>query len=122
MFRSREGADESKFLYARRLAATFAYLALLHLDTVAIVPFAERLRKPLVASGGRERYHFFGSFELQLDERCLGGEEFLALRTRGFDQRLQLNGYVVRIKITPQGEVDALLPSPPRYQGLAPIG
>ena len=51
-----EGADPSKFLYAQRLAATFAYLALLHLDTVAIVPFAEHLYKPLVASGGRDRF------------------------------------------------------------------
>src|ERR1700692_3109683 len=50
-----EGADESKFIYAQRLAATFAYLALLHLDTVAIVPFGERLNKPLVASGGADR-------------------------------------------------------------------
>ena len=50
-----EGADESKFLYAQRLAATFAYLALLHLDTAAVVPFAERLNKPLVVSGGRDR-------------------------------------------------------------------
>jgi uncharacterized protein (DUF58 family) len=46
---------ESKFLYAQRLAATFAYLALLHLDTTAVIPFAERLNKPLVVSGGRER-------------------------------------------------------------------
>src|ERR1700693_1665504 len=36
-----EGADESKFVYAQRLTATFAYLALLHLDTVAVIPFAE---------------------------------------------------------------------------------
>src|SRR5277367_4258077 len=43
-----EGAEESKFIYGQRLAATFAYLALLNLDTVAVVPFAERLHKPLV--------------------------------------------------------------------------
>src|SRR6202050_1149951 len=43
-----EGAFESKFVYGQRLAATFAYLALLNLDTVALVPFAERLHKPLV--------------------------------------------------------------------------
>lgn len=51
-----EGAAESKFLYGQRLAATFAYLALLNLDTVALVPFAERLHKPLVVSGGRDRF------------------------------------------------------------------
>ena len=41
-----EAAAESKFLYAQRLAATFAYLALLRLDTTAVIPFAERLGKP----------------------------------------------------------------------------
>jgi len=51
-----ESAAESKFLYAQRLAATFAYLALLHLDTVALVPFADRLQKPLVVSGGRDAF------------------------------------------------------------------
>ena len=50
-----EGAAESKFLYAQRLAATFAYLALLRLDTATVIPFSGRLHKPLVASGGRER-------------------------------------------------------------------
>ena len=48
-------SGESKFLYAQRLAATFAYLALLHLDTAAVIPFADRLQKPLVVSGGRDR-------------------------------------------------------------------
>jgi len=33
----------------------------------------------MASSGGPERYHF-GSFEVQLDERRLGGEEFLALK------------------------------------------
>src|ERR1700674_2363670 len=41
-----EGTAESKFAYAQRLAATFAYLALLRLDTAMILPFAERLSKP----------------------------------------------------------------------------
>src|SRR6202521_3947698 len=45
-----EDAAESQFLYAQRLAATFAYLALLHLDTVTVVPFSERVDKPFIAS------------------------------------------------------------------------
>src|ERR1700680_1116790 len=68
-----EGADESKFLYAQRLAATFAYLALLHLDTVAVVPFAERLRKPLVVSGGRDRFWPVLQFLNSLG--CAGGTD-----------------------------------------------
>ena len=49
------GNGESKFLYAQRLAATFAYLALLHLDATSVFPFADCLQKPMVASGGRDR-------------------------------------------------------------------
>lgn len=51
-----DGNGESKFLYAQRLAATFAYLALLRLDTAAIVPFSSGIQRPMVASGGRERF------------------------------------------------------------------
>src|ERR1700722_20015563 len=47
----------------------------------------------MAASGGRERYHFFGSFELQLDERCLGGEEFLALKAEQESLRLDAGTY-----------------------------
>jgi uncharacterized protein (DUF58 family) len=49
-------AGGPKFRYALRLAATFAYLALLRLDTAVVIPFAESIRKPLVAAGGRERF------------------------------------------------------------------
>jgi uncharacterized protein (DUF58 family) len=66
-----EGAGESKFLYAQRLAATFAYLALLHLDTVTVVPFAERLSKPLVASGGRDR--LWPVLQFLGEHSCAGG-------------------------------------------------
>src|SRR5512140_1030105 len=41
--------DGEKFVYAKRLAATFAYLALLHLDTSVIVPFAEGIGRNLIA-------------------------------------------------------------------------
>jgi uncharacterized protein (DUF58 family) len=51
-----DGAGESKFVYAQRLAAAFCYLALLRLDAAAVVPFGERISKPLVVSGGRDRF------------------------------------------------------------------
>jgi uncharacterized protein (DUF58 family) len=66
-----ENADESKFLYAQRLAATFAYLALLHLDTVSIVPFAEHLNKPLIVSGGRDR--LWPVLQFLGEHSCSGG-------------------------------------------------
>ncbi len=68
-----EAAGESKFLYAKRLAATFAYLALLHLDTTAVVPFAERLGKPVVVSGGRENFWPVLKFLGELS--CSGGTD-----------------------------------------------
>jgi uncharacterized protein (DUF58 family) len=71
-----EAADESKFLYARRLAATFAYLALLHLDTAAVVPFASRLHKPHVVSGGRDR--LWPMLQFLSEQSCGGGTDLFA--------------------------------------------
>jgi uncharacterized protein (DUF58 family) len=68
-----EDAEESKFLYARRLAATFAYLALLHLDAASVIPFAERLNKPLVVSGGRDR--LWPVLEFLSEQSCGGGTD-----------------------------------------------
>jgi uncharacterized protein (DUF58 family) len=72
--RSRNAKEsDTKFVYAQRLAATFTYLALLHLDTAAVIPFADRLNKPLVVSGGRDRLwpvlEFLGS------QSCTGGTD-----------------------------------------------
>ncbi|HVB58825.1 MAG TPA: DUF58 domain-containing protein [Candidatus Acidoferrales bacterium] len=68
-----EASGESKFLYAQRLAATFSYLALLHLDTITVVPFAERLGKPIVVSGGRENFWPVLKFLGELS--CNGGTD-----------------------------------------------
>jgi uncharacterized protein (DUF58 family) len=68
-----ETAGESKFLYAQRLAATFAYLALLHLDTAAVIPFAARLHKPLIVSGGRDR--LWPVLEFLGEQSCGGGTD-----------------------------------------------
>src|SRR4030081_2981646 len=89
-----EGAAESKFLYAQRLAATFAYLALLHLDTVTIVPFAERLNKPLVASGGRDRLWPVLRF---LGDRSCGGGTNLFGATKEFMGNFTSRGIVIVI-------------------------
>ncbi len=89
-----EGAEESKYLYAQRLAATFAYLALLHLDTVTVVPFAERLDKPLIASGGRDRLwpvlQFLGGHS------CAGGTNLFGA-TKEFMGNFTSRGIVIVI-------------------------
>jgi uncharacterized protein (DUF58 family) len=90
----REGAGESKFIYAQRLAATFAYLALLHLDTVAVVPFADRLQKPLVVSGGRDRFWPVLKF---MSELSCGGETNLFRSAKEFVGNFPQRGIVVVI-------------------------
>lgn len=89
-----EGADESKFLYAKRLAATFAYLALLHLDTVAVVPFADRLLKPLVISGGRDR--FWPILQFLNEVKCVGGTDMFAM-AKEFMASFSARGIVILI-------------------------
>jgi uncharacterized protein (DUF58 family) len=68
-----EAAAESKFLYGQRLAATFTYLALLRLDTTAVIPFSERLGKPIMVAGGRENFWPVLDFLSQLS--CKGGTD-----------------------------------------------
>ena len=89
-----EDAEESKFLYAQRLAATFAYLALLHLDTAAVVPFADRLNKPLVVSGGRERLWPVLQF---LSEQTIGGGTDLFASVKEFMGNFISQGIVIVI-------------------------
>jgi uncharacterized protein (DUF58 family) len=89
-----EAAAESKFLYGQRLAATFAYLALLHLDTVAVIPFADRLNKPLVVSGGRERLWPVLRF---LSEQSCGGGTNLFGSVKEFMGNFTSRGIVILI-------------------------
>jgi len=46
----------SKFDYARKLAASLAYVGLVRLDTLAIMPFASRLGEGKRCGGGRHRF------------------------------------------------------------------
>jgi uncharacterized protein (DUF58 family) len=89
-----ENTPESKFLYAQRLAATFAYLALLRLDTVAVVPFAERLNKPLVVSGGRDRLWPILQF---LGKQSCGGGTGLLKAVKEFMGSFTSRGIVIVI-------------------------
>jgi uncharacterized protein (DUF58 family) len=81
-----------KFSYALHLAAAFSYLALLHLDTVAIAPFAVRLSKPLVVSGGRD---VFWNVAEYLDRTEAGGQTDLYFATKEFLARFPSRGTVL---------------------------
>lgn len=89
-----ETSGESKFLYAQRLAATFAYLALLHLDTAAVIPFAGKLHKPLVVSGGRER--LWPVLQFLGEQSCSGGTDLFG-SVKEFMSAFSSRGIVILI-------------------------
>jgi len=89
-----EGTAESKFLYAQRLAATFAYLALLHLDTAAVIPFSSGLNKPLIVSGGRDR--LWPVLEFLGAQSCAGGTDLFGA-VKGFLGAFASRGIVILI-------------------------
>jgi uncharacterized protein (DUF58 family) len=73
-----EGAG-SKFLYAKKIAAALAYLALLHLDSVAVSPFADHLQKPMIVSGSRDR--FWSLLQFMAGLSCAGKTDLFAIAT-----------------------------------------
>jgi uncharacterized protein (DUF58 family) len=84
--------DPAKLSYALHLAASFSYLALLHLDTVAIAPFAMHLSKPLVVSGGRDVFWTVAEF---LGKVTPGGQTDLYHSTKEFLARFPSRGTVL---------------------------
>lgn len=84
--------EPAKFSYALHLAAAFSYLALLHLDTVAIAPFATRLSKPLVVSGGRD---VFWTVAKYLGDVNAGGQTDLYFASKEFLARFPSRGTVL---------------------------
>src|SRR5574341_2009664 len=57
---------ESKFDYARKLAAALCYVGLVRLDTISIQPFSDRLWDSFPCSGGRHRFAPAVNFLTQL--------------------------------------------------------
>ena len=51
-----EGASDSKFAYACRLAASLCYVGLVRLETIVLQPFSDSLSDSFRAHGGRLRY------------------------------------------------------------------
>ena len=51
-----------KFLFAKRLAAALAYVGLVRLDTIQILPFSSKLREGKSSGGGRHRYRIAAEF------------------------------------------------------------
>lgn len=80
----------TKFEYARRLAAALIYIGLVRLDNIVIQPFAAKPHQPLVASGGRHRFHAAEAFLRELvpagktDFRELSRQYLSVYPQRGF--------------------------------------
>ncbi|MGE0404766.1 MAG: DUF58 domain-containing protein [Candidatus Korobacteraceae bacterium] len=89
-----EEGEESKLQYSKRLAATFAYLALLRLDTTVLVPFAESIQTPRIVSGGRN--HFWPVLEY-LETLTARGRTDLRRSVQAFLQRFPTRGTVILI-------------------------
>ncbi|MBM3811900.1 MAG: DUF58 domain-containing protein [Acidimicrobiia bacterium] len=82
----------SKFAYARRLAAALAYVGLVRLDTMVIVPFSGTLGEPHTCSGGRHRFSPVADFLTALTPH--GQTDFLQV-ARQFVNRYMQRGLLV---------------------------
>lgn len=70
MIRGSGEGEETKFTYARRLAAALLYIALVRLECTIIQPFSSGLAGAVRYDGGRQK---FGSAELHLRELITDG-------------------------------------------------
>ena len=83
-----------KSLHARRLAAALCYVGLVRLDTIALIPFDERLGESHVCSGGRHRFAPAADFLSSLE---LGGETSFMQVVREFTSRYLQRGLLIVI-------------------------
>jgi uncharacterized protein (DUF58 family) len=86
------GDSNSKFDYARRLAAALAYVGLVRLDTMVIHPFGKTLGDPYVCSGGRHRFAPAADFLTRLD--AAGETNYLDV-ARQFASRYPQRGLLI---------------------------
>jgi uncharacterized protein (DUF58 family) len=87
-------AEASKFDYARQLTAALAYIGLVRLESMEIIPFATRLARPMVVSGGRHRFH---GIEIFLQSLQAEGKTGMNEVVRSFVQTYPQRGLVLVI-------------------------
>jgi len=91
---SMAAVSEEKFEYARKLAAALCYVGLVRLDTIQVLPFADKLKEGKTGSGGRHRYREVSEFlEAQKAE---GTTNFLGVVRQFLDEYPQ-RGLVIVI-------------------------
>ena len=92
--RSMSTGHRGKFLYAKRLAAALAYVALVRLETITVLPFAEGLGDPLLCSGGRHRFAPLADF---LEDLEPGGATRFLETVRQFSGRYLQRGLLILV-------------------------
>ncbi len=83
-----------KFDYARKLAAALCYVGLVHLDSIVIQPFNEKLTDPMRCSGGRHRFAPAADYLQKLT--ASGSTDFFRV-TRQFISEYAQRGLVIVI-------------------------
>ena len=98
------GGEANKFDYARRLAAAFAYVGLVRLDTIVMHPFAGKLGDAQICSGGRHRIGPVADYLTALEP---GGVTDYLRVARDFVQRHVNRGLLIVISdFLTEGEID----------------
>ena len=85
---------ESKFDYARRLAAAFCYVGLVRLDSICVQTFSNELHDSFTAGGGRQRFQPAHNFLGALEPR--GVTNFLEV-SKEFINKYSQRGLVILI-------------------------
>ena len=85
---------ETKFDYARRLAASLVYIGLVRLDTITIQPFSDSLTESFTCGGGRHRFLPAARFLTELKQS--GRTNYLAV-AKEFASEYPQRGLVIVI-------------------------
>jgi uncharacterized protein (DUF58 family) len=85
---------ETKFDYARRLAASLVYIGLVRLDTITIQPFSDTLTESFTCGGGRHR--FLPAARFLTDLKQSGKTNYLAV-AKEFASEYPQRGLVIVI-------------------------
>lgn len=86
--------SEQKFDYARKLAASLCYVALVRLDTMTIQPFGDGLGERFICGGGRHRFSPAMDYLSQLKS---GGRTSFHQTVRKFISNYQQRGLLIVI-------------------------
>ena len=92
--RSMTTGEQSKFVYARRVAAALCFVGLVKLDLITIQPFSDHLDHSFLCGGGRHR--FMPAAEFLTNLKPAGAGDFLKV-AREFNHEYAQRGLLIII-------------------------